>query len=180
MKNKDLDDIRPARGGVKIKSRKPKPPKKQPVERPPRVIKDVVPPQGELPLPTEEAVRLVSEANRARTSLMEAMRHLNRDIMSSKILPENRTSEQGQAEKDAVKQLCDTAIALEQVNPGEGLLGMATLAVRQGLLLRDAGNRLAYLLSLMERKVGGVERDVASLKRMFDLRKSAESSDEEG
>jgi hypothetical protein len=164
MRSKTLDEIRPASGGVKLKSRKPRPPKKPPVERPPRVVKDVASPQADLPPPTEEAARLVSEANAARTELMEAMRRINREVMSSSVLPENRSVEQEQSEKDAVHALCNAAIALERLNPGEGLLGMATLAVRQGILLRDAGNRLAYGMKLMERELNGLRRELAELR----------------
>jgi hypothetical protein len=84
---------------------------------------------------------------------MEAVRDINRNIMSSTVLPENRSTAQETAEKQAVKRLWDAAVALENVSPGEGLLGMATLAVRQGFLLRDAGNRLAYRLSVLEREM---------------------------
>ena len=45
------------------------------------------------------------------------------------------------------------AIAMESLSPDEGLLGMATLAVRQGLSLRDAGNRLAYELEQTRREL---------------------------
>jgi hypothetical protein len=157
MRNKNLDEIRPPRTGVKIRNRKP-PSRKQAPQRPPKVVKDVAHPHEELPPPTEEAARIVAEAGQARQELMEAVRNINRNLMSSTVLPENRSAAQENAEKGAVRRLWDAAAALEAVSPGEGLLGMATLAVRQGLLLRDAGNRLAH-------KVAQLEREMARLKR---------------
>lgn len=96
---------------------------------------------------------MVADANRAREELMGAVRDINRNIMSSTVLPENRSVNQETAEKQAVRRLWDAAVALENVSPGEGVLGMATLAVRQGFLLRDAGNRLAYRISVLEREL---------------------------
>lgn len=110
----------------------------------------------------------MAAAGKAREELMESVRYINRELMSSTVLPENRSVAQETAEKQAVKRLWDAAVALENVSPGEGLLGMATLAVRQGFLLRDAGNRLSYRLSLLE-------RDMRAMRERLP-----EGSDEEG
>jgi hypothetical protein len=147
MKNKSLDEIRPARG-VKTSSRKVPPP--PPRQTRPQVIKDVQPVAGDLPPPTEEAARFILESNRAREALIEAMKGFNR-LMGHRVLPENKSIKESEEERAAVEALVNAAKAMEAISPGEGLLGMAILAVRQGLTLRDAGNHLAYELEQTRR-----------------------------
>ena len=65
-------------------------------------------------------------------------------------------------ERAAITELVTSAIAMENLSPGEGLLGMATLAVRQGLALRDAGNRLAHELDQLRREVKTLRDTAAS------------------
>jgi hypothetical protein len=78
--------------------------------------------------------------------------------MNRQVLPENRSVKENDEERAAITELVGAAIALEAISPGEGLLGMATLAVRQGLSLRDAGNRLAC-------ELGQLKRELAELKQ---------------
>jgi hypothetical protein len=116
------------------------------------VVRDVQPPAGDLPPPTEEAARIVIEGNRAKETLIEAIRNVNR-LMNRQVLPENRSVKENDEERAVVAALVEAAIGMEALNPGEGLLGMVTLAVRQGLSLRDAGNRLAHELERVRREL---------------------------
>jgi hypothetical protein len=93
------------------------------------------------------------------------MRRINHEVMDSTILPENKSIEQNRADMEAVQALCDAAIALDSFNPGEGLLGMATLAVRHGIMLKDARNRLAYDMALLKREIKGLRRELAELRK---------------
>lgn len=156
MKNKSLDEIRPAAKGVKP-ARKIQPPVQRPPQARPRVIQDVQPPTDDIPPPSEEAARIVIENNRAKDRLIEAIKGVNR-LMNRQVLPENRSVKENDEERAAITELVGAAIALEAISPGEGLLGMATLAVRQGLSLRDAGNRLAC-------ELGQLKRELAELKQ---------------
>lgn len=149
MREKSLDEIRPAKGGVKMARKASAQPQRQ---TKPQVVKNVQPPAGDLPPPTEEAARVIIENNRAKDALIEAIKGVNR-LMNYKVLPENRSVKENDEERAAVTALVNAAIAMETLSPGEGLLGMATLAVRQGLSLRDAGNRLAYELAQTRREV---------------------------
>lgn len=149
MKDKSLDEIRPAKGGVKL-GRRTAPSFQRPMR--PQVAKDVQPPTGDIPPPTEEAARIVLENNRAKEALIEAIKGVNR-LMNRRVLPENRSVKENDEERIAVTELVNAAIAMESLSPGEGLLGMATLAVRQGLSLRDAGNSLAYELERTRREL---------------------------
>jgi len=155
---KSLDDIVPASRGVKKRPKKPKP-KAQPPEylQRPKIQRDIMPaPRGEIDPPTEEAVRVMRRNNQAQGRLMESMKAINR-LMGSTVLPENRSVQQEQEEKVSVGELVAAAMAMEKLSPGEGILAMATLAVRQGLSLRDAGNRLAYRLAEMEKRLVDAE-----------------------
>lgn len=159
MREKSLDEIRPAGKGVKQATRKPAAPSPQPAR--PQVVKNVLPPAAEnLPPPSEEAARVVIENNRAKAALIEAIKGVNR-LMNRQVLPENRSVKENDEERAAITELVTSAIAMENLSPGEGLLGMATLAVRQGLALRDAGNRLAYELEQLRREVKSL-RDAAN------------------
>ena len=159
MKDKNLKDIRPAGKGVKQAARKPAVPAPQPVR--PQVIKNVQPTTDSFPPPSEEAARAVIENNRAKAALIEAIKGVNR-LMNRQILPENRSVKDNDEERAAITELVTSAIAMESLSPGEGLLGMATLAVRQGLTLRDAGNRLAYEFGQLRREVGVLREAIAS------------------
>jgi hypothetical protein len=128
MKNKSFDEIRPARG-TKI-------PKKT------KIIQNVQSPSISIPPPSEEVAKFTIEGNRIRDSLMDAMRSINK-LMNERVLPENKSLREKEEETKAVTNLVDAAKLLENINPGEGLLGMAILAIRQGFSLRDAGNQLA-------------------------------------
>jgi hypothetical protein len=162
MKNKKLDEIRPARTGVKLKRRAPEPPPQPKPKGKPRILQGVAPVMAKLPPPTEEAAAILGTAVKAREALFDAIRHVNRVLMASKVLPENRSLEQENAEKEGVRALVDAATALEEASPGEGFLGMATLAVRQGLSLRDAGNRLAHQVENLRKEIEDLKRRLPS------------------
>jgi hypothetical protein len=116
------------------------------------VIKNVQPLSENIPPPSEEAAKIVIDNNRAKDKLIEAIKGVNR-LMNRQVLSENRSVKENDEERAAVTELVNAAIAMEMLSPGEGLLGMATLAIRQGLSLRDAGNRLAYELDQTRREL---------------------------
>lgn len=116
------------------------------------MIKNVQPLSENIPPPSEEAAKIVIDNNRAKDKLIEAIKGVNR-LMNRQVLSENRSVKENDEERAAVTELVNAAIAMEMLSPGEGLLGMATLAIRQGLSLRDAGNRLAYELDQTRREL---------------------------
>jgi hypothetical protein len=163
MKNKSLDEIRPAKGGVKLKSKSNRENRKK---REMKVIRDVPISQyeGDAP-PTGEVTKALLKIDEAKKELFKAMQHLNKIVMKSKVLPENRSLEQERNEKLAVSRLVNAAINLDNLNPGEGTLGMTTIAVRQGILLRDAGNLLAYELSAVKNEINELKKELDDLKK---------------
>jgi hypothetical protein len=161
MKNKSLDEIRPVGKGVKAATHKITAP--QPTTRP-QVIKNVQPPAEGLPPPSEEAIRVVIESNRAKEKLIEAIKGVNR-LMNRQVLPENRSVKENDEERAVVTELVNAAIVMESLSPGEGILGMATLAIRQGLSLRDAGNRLAYELEQTRRELKTLRERLVEMEK---------------
>lgn len=166
MKGKDLEDIRPASGGVKIKAKKKKQQRNEAQDfrrqkpEPARVERDVMPaPREELPPPTAAAAEVASKSKRAQEALIERMRGINR-LMNSQVLAENRSLREQEEERSAVQALVQAAMNIERLSPGEGILGVATLAVRQGLSLRDAGNRLGYHIHQLEQRVKKLEKQL--------------------
>lgn len=124
------------------------------------MIKNVQSPTEPIPPPSEESAKVVIEFAKTKNSLMEAIKGVNR-LMNRQILPENKSVKENDEERVALTELVNAAIAMEMLSPGEGLLGMATLAVRQGLSLRDAGNRLAY-------ELGQVRQELNTLREKME------------
>jgi len=150
---------------VKIqKKQRPKPVKQ---ERP-QITQDVKPdvPIETLPPPTDEAIRFTMQLNEAKQVLIDAMQVFNK-LLKNRKLAENRSIKENEEEQSVVNQLAISALGVENLNPGEGLLGICILAIRQALVLRDAGNVLAYELyqlkekyTLLENKINTIEDDV--------------------
>ena len=57
------------------------------------------------------------------------------------------------AEKEVGDRLVKAAVELEQVNIGEGILSLASVAIREQLAVRDRVNELEYKLCLMELEI---------------------------
>ena len=88
-------------------------------------------------------------------------------LLKNRKLAENRSIKENEEEQNAVSQLALAVLGVESLNPGEGMLGICILAVRQALTLRDAGNTLAYEIHqlkekivLLEGKINDIESDV--------------------
>lgn len=156
---KSLNDIIPASKGVKIKNKSKI--KKDVNIKPPIIKKNVMPvPQGELSTPpTDEALKTVIKNSKIQDKLVDAMKNINQ-LMNVRILPENKSIKHKENEMNAVTELVKCAMEIEEISPGEGIIAISTLAVRQGFSLRDAGNRLAYQISKMENKLLEIEKQL--------------------
>jgi hypothetical protein len=147
-----LEDIRPARG-VKIKQKET--PKKEVIQNKPRIIQDIDV-SGEIPLPTEDALKILERSSVAKENLLLRMKDFN-DLLKIRILPENKTDEDKRREQDVVSQLARAAMNVDEYSPKEGLLSLCILAIRQALSLRDAGNELAYKIIQFENRLKKIE-----------------------
>lgn len=142
---------------MKIKSRKPPILQDKKPSAPAQVVPNVNPGAQEIPPPTEDAARILQQLNSAKEGLLGSMKDFGALLKDSK-LPENRSLEEKRHEQNVVVNLMHAASVVEQLSPTEGVLGVATFAVRQALSLRDAGNRLAYDLYKLEQRVKELEK----------------------
>jgi len=134
---------------------KNRPPKEPPKRREdPRVISDAAPdrPAEALPAPSEEAIRIEAQALAANQDLLRYMKEFNQ-LLNQRVLPENRSVKDKENEQKITASLTMAAQAVDRLEPGKGSLALSTFAVRQALLLRDAGNKLAYEIELLKNEI---------------------------
>jgi hypothetical protein len=160
---KNLEDIRPA-VGLKIKSNKEKP--EPPKQEKPKIINDVKV-EEELGLPTEEALRILNESAKTKENLLNNMKSFN-SLLKIRTLIENKTDEEKKKEQEVVGKLAQAAMEVESISPGEGLLSMSIVAIRQALSLRDACNEMAYKIIQMEKKIKKLEEGKGEKEAPFD------------
>jgi len=171
------EDIEPAKTGVKLKRKTPPQIKEQ---GNPQVItnvaKNVDPDQ--LPPPTEDAIRISNRMNIARQRLIKSLKSFNK-LLSSGDLPENRPVKDKEEEQAIIAEMTNAALEIDQVSNGEGTLALSIFAVRQAIFFRDAGNKLAYEISEIKKKLAELEKDnikedpdeAAKQQRVKDLAK---------
>jgi hypothetical protein len=105
-----------------------------------------------LPLPDEEAAKIVARLNAHKEELMENMRIFNK-ILNDSTLSENKSIKDREYEQSVVNKLAQSAMEVEKYSAGSGLLGLCVLALRQAISLRDAGNSVAYRLFQLEEEI---------------------------
>lgn len=116
------------------------------------MVQGVREPSEPIPEPNEEAIKLVGKLNKAKQILMEDMKEFNK-MLTTNILAENKSIKEQEREQSIINNMIKSALKVEHINQGEGLLGLCVLAIRQGLSLRDAGNRLAYQIDQLRKEV---------------------------
>jgi hypothetical protein len=75
------------------------------------------------------------------------------ELVSNKVLDKNKSPALKNTEKQVVDRLVKSAVALENINIGEGILSLASIAIREQLIVRDRVNELEYELLLLKREV---------------------------
>lgn len=66
------------------------------------------------------------------------------ELVSNKVLSQNKSAGVKNTEKQTVDRLVKAAVALDNINVGEGILALATIAIREQLIVRDRVNTLEY------------------------------------
>ncbi len=89
---------------------------------------------------------------RRKQELAEAFKAFH-ELVSNKVLEQNKSPALKNTEKQVVDRLVKAAVALENVNIGEGILSLASIAIREQLVVRDRVNELEYELLLLKREV---------------------------
>lgn len=110
-------------------------------------------------MPTEEAIRISNKINIARQQLIQAMQSFNK-ILSNCILPENKSVSDKELEKSIISDMTKAATEIDKYSNGEGTLALSIFAVRQAIFFRDAGNRLAYEIDDLKKRISTLEKNV--------------------
>jgi len=116
----------------------------------PNIGKDV--PADQLPPPTEEALKISAQVGELRQNLIGVMKSFNK-LLSSTILPENASIKDKENEQQIVGDLTRAAQAIDKISYGEGSLALSVFAVRLALFFRNAGNKLAYEIEELKKRI---------------------------
>jgi hypothetical protein len=87
-------------------------------------------------------------------------------FLESKTLPENKSQGESNAETDFVMRLLVAANELDVLNAPEGTLGLITLLMREGFVMRDNNNRLEYKLKLLQQEINKLKTQITDLSRV--------------
>ncbi len=164
---RELDQIRPAGGGVKLKSKAPRPEKPKP-ERPQR-ISDIQPdvPIDQREPPTEDAIKFISQLNNAKQELVGTMKEFSK-LLRIETLPVNSSSKEKEHESRVIDELIRAAVNVDRINVGqnEGVLSLSVFAARLSLLLRNAGNELAYKMKKLSDRITILENKNPEIEKV--------------
>jgi len=121
--------------------------------------------------PTEDALKISAKINELNKNLILTMKEFN-NILSSKILPENKSLVEKERENNLIKEMVNLAKEIDYYATGEGTLALVIFLIRQNILLRDAGNRLAYEISLFKNL--SAPKDIEDANKKYIIEKAKE------
>lgn len=104
------------------------------------------PPQPPSPVTLEERVR------KARQNFEARFKEFH-ELLKVKQLDANKSQAQHKHEKYVTDELVKGCVGLESLNQGEGVIALATIALREHLVLRDRVNNLEHKLDSFMKEV---------------------------
>lgn len=148
----------------------------------PKVVPDVPAPEA-IDAPSEESIRVEQKLIRLREEMGTYMKEFN-SLFKDSVLPQNKSEEAKQKEADIFNKLITQFNLLNEISPDEGTVTLLVLCLRHLLSLRDAGNKLAYQVYLLEKSVFGEasedkKRKEAIVKKQEKLQKMQEQLQKE-
>ena len=160
----------------------PSTPRSIPQKEKPKVIPDVPAPK-EQELPSEESIRIEQKLIRLREQMATQMKEFN-DLFKLKILLENKTQDDKRRETAVFEGLISQFNKSNELSPDEGTISLLILCLRHLLSLRDAGNKLAYQVYILEKEVFGEatedkKRKEDIVNKQIKLQKLQEKLEEE-
>lgn len=129
----------------------------------PKVIPNVSN-SGELPPPTDEAIKIANKVNILRQRFVRDMKDFNQ-LLSNSILPENKSSGDKEKEQEIISSLTNSASEINGYSNGEGTLGLVIFALRQMIHFKDANNRLIYEVGEIKKKLNIQDEDPKDVAR---------------
>lgn len=119
----------------------------------PQIVPDVPAPEVQ-EAPSEESIRIEQKLIRLRDEMGAKMREFN-VLFNNNILPKNKSQEIKDNENAIFNGLINQFNLLNDLSPNEGTISLLVLCLRHLLSLRDAGNKLAYQVYLLEKSEFG-------------------------
>ncbi len=95
--------------------------------------------------PPQASFDVQQDYERRKKELERSFKEFHR-LVGKKVLDTNKSPEVKKAELAVVNDLVKAAQSLDNVNVGEGILALASIAIREQLIVRDRVNQLEYEL----------------------------------
>lgn len=111
-------------------------------------------------------ITVEEQIRRARQELEKSFKDFH-ELLNNKVLDANKSNAQQNTERQVVDKLYRSAVVLENINIGEGVMSLAIIAVREMLKVRDRVNELEYELFKMKKdiaKLSGAPKSVNDAK----------------
>lgn len=108
----------------------------------------------------------------AEQALVQAKRQFEKlllqfhQFLEDKTLPENKSKGQQDAQTDFVMRLLVAANELDVLNAPEGTMGLITLMIREGFVMRDNNNRLDYKIKLLQQEITKLKTQITDLSKV--------------
>lgn len=84
----------------------------------------------------------------------------HKKVFLNKVLDSNKSAAVKNTERHIIDKLVNSAVALDNVNNGEGLLALSTLTLRELLGARDRINELEYHLYKMIKEMNNIKKEL--------------------
>lgn len=98
--------------------------------------------------------------NKKKAELEEAFKEFHK-LVGNKVLEKNKSPAVKKTELEIINRLVRATQALDNVNVGEGILALASIAVREQLYVRDRVNELEYEICLMKKDMANLQKRLA-------------------
>jgi hypothetical protein len=127
---------------------------------PPKAMKDKNPATEEEPKqtpPTQAQISsLQGSLEDARKAVEEAFIDFHK-MLQNKRLDKNKSDVERDSERKVADALFKATTGLDQINPGEGVMIAASIALRELLKMRDRLNDIEYLSMLTRQDLGKIQ-----------------------
>jgi hypothetical protein len=111
------------------------------------------------PPPAPTPTTLADRLKKARASFENAFKDFH-GVLGDKILRANKSQAALNLEKHVVGEVVKACTYLNDLNFGEGVMALATVAIREHLKVRDRVNELEYELNLAQRDIKKLKKDL--------------------
>lgn len=109
--------------------------------------------------PPPAAFNVQQEYQKKKKDLEQAFKDFH-ELVGNKVLDSNKSPALKRTELQTIDALVRAAQALDNINMGEGILALASIAVREQLIVRDRVNDLEYELCIARRDIETIKKKI--------------------